>query len=153
MDYEQADVQGGWRGSSVSPSILKSPRKKPVARDPFQEALDTSDWISSIAPDPLPEDEEPSASIPPDPVPKIEEPSPSIALDPLPEIEEPHSSIAPDPLPEIEDPSASSARDLLLGDEGEGEGEVSDYDNDGMGEDEIQDLLGDSYNRDVEKKF
>jgi hypothetical protein len=42
------------------------------------------------------------------------------------------------------------ARDVLLGNEEEGD--VSDYEA-GMNEDEIKDLLGDSYKRDVEKKF
>ena len=130
---ELIDVLGGWRGASVSPAARK---KKPAdfVRDPFKEAMGTSDWIASIAPDTSPEEEESSASM---------------AQDPLPEIEEPSASIAPDPLPEIAEPSASIARDLLLGDEGE----VMDYDNDGMDEDELKDLLGDSYKRDVEEKF
>ena len=54
--------------------------------------------------------------------------------------------MALDPLPEIEKPPATIARDLLLGD-----ADVSD--NGGMEEDEIKDLLGDAYKRDVEKKF
>ena len=107
---------GGWRGASVSPAALK---KKPIVRDPFQEAQDTSDWIASVASDPLPE---------------IEEPSASIASDPLPEIEEPSASIAPDPIPE---------------DEG---GEI-DFDNIGMTENDIKELLGDSYDPDVDEKF
>ena len=92
---------GGWRGASVSPAALK---KKPIVRDPFQEAQDTSDWIASIA------------------------------SDPLPEIEEPSASIAPDPIPE---------------DEG---GEI-DFDNIGMTENDIKELLGDSYDPDVDEKF
>ena len=122
---ELINVLGGWRGSSVSSALVK---KKPIARDPFEAAEHTADWIASIAPDtlpkieessasiaphPLPEIEEPSASIAPDPLPEIEEPSASIALDPLPEIEEPSASITPDPLPEIEEPSASIAPDSL----------------------------------------
>ena len=107
---------GGWRGASVSPAALK---KKPIVRDPFQEAQDTSDWIASIASDPLPEIEEPSASIAPDPIPEDEEPS---------------ASIAPDPIPE---------------DEG---GEI-DFDNIGMTENDIKELLGDSYDPDVDEKF
>jgi hypothetical protein len=93
-------------------------RKKPkdFVRDPFQEAMDTSDWISSMVPDQLPEDDEPSGSI------------------------------ALDPPPEIEKPSGPIARDLLLGD---AEASV----NRGMDEDEIKDLLGDAYKRDVKKKF
>ena len=122
---------GGWRGASVSPAALK---KKPIVRDPFQEAQDTSDWIVSVASDPLPEIEEPSASIASDPLPEIEEPSASIASDPLPEIEEPSASIAPDPIPE---------------DEG---GEI-DFDNIGMTENDIKELLGDSYDSDVDEKF
>ena len=113
---ELIDVLGGWRGASVSPAALK---KKPIVRDPFQEAQDTSDWIVSVASDPLPE---------------IEEPSASIASDPLPEIEEPSASIAPDPIPE---------------DEG---GEI-DFDNIGMTENDIKELLGDSYDPDVDEKF
>ena len=92
---------GGWRGASVSPAVLK---KKPIVRDPFQEAQDTSDWIASVA------------------------------SDPLPEIEEPSASIAPDPIPE---------------DEG---GEI-DFDNIGMTENDIKELLGDSYDPDVDEKF
>ena len=92
---------GGWRGASVSPAALK---KKPIVRDSFQEAQDTSDWIASVA------------------------------SDPLPEIEEPSASIAPDPIPE---------------DEG---GEI-DFDNIGMTENDIKELLGDSYDPDVDEKF
>ena len=126
---ELIDVLGGWRGSSVLPAVLKSPRKKPIARDPFEEAQETSDWIASIAPDPIPEDEEPSDSI---------------ALDPLPEIEEPSDSIASDPSV----PIASIAPDAIR-DEGDG----LDYDKIGMDENEIKELLGDSYNPDADKKF
>jgi hypothetical protein len=59
---ELVDVLGGWRGASVSAAAV---RKKPKDsfRDPFQEAMDTSDWISSMVPDQLPEDDEPSGSI------------------------------------------------------------------------------------------
>ena len=127
---ELVDVLGGWRGASVSAAAVRK-KAKDFERDPFQEAMDTSDWISSMAPDSVPEDDGPSASM---------------ALDPLPEIEEPSASIALDPLPGIEEPSASIARDLLLGD-----ADVSD--DGGMDEDEIKDLLGDAYKRDVEKKF
>ena len=127
---ELVDVLGGWRGASVSAAAVRK-KAKDFERDPFQEAMDTSDWISSMAPDSVPEDDGPSASM---------------ALDPLPEIEEPSASIAVDPLLEIEKPPATIARDLLLGD-----ADVSD--NGGMEEDEIKDLLGDAYKRDVEKKF
>ena len=107
---ELINVLGGWRGSSVSSALVK---KKPIARDPFEAAEHTADWIASIAPDTLPKIEESSASIAPHPLPEIEEPSASIALDPLPEIEEPSASIALDPLPEIEEPSASITPDPL----------------------------------------
>ena len=126
---EMIHVLGGWRGVSVSRAAVR--KRKPIARDPFQEALDTSDWIASIAPDAIPKDEEPSASITPDPLPEVDEPSASVAADPLPEIEEPSVSIAsmvlgprpgdegpsasitPDPLPEIEEPSVTIASMLL----------------------------------------
>ena len=74
---ELIDVLGGWRGVSVSPARKK--KKKDVVRDPFQEAMDTSDWISSIAPDSLPEDDASPASQAP--LPEIEEPSAYVALD------------------------------------------------------------------------
>ena len=57
---ELINVLGGWRGSSVSFALVK---KKPIARDPFEAAEHTADWIASLAPDPLPEIEEPPASI------------------------------------------------------------------------------------------
>ncbi len=116
---ELIDVLGGWRGSSVLPAVIKPPRKKPVERDPFQEAQDTSEWIASIAPKPIPEDAEAPPSVAPDPLPEIEEPSTSIAsiasdADPVPESQEPSLSIAsiapdPDPVPEGEEPSVSIA--------------------------------------------
>ena len=109
---ELIDVLGGWRGGSVSPAAIKRKPSK-VARDPFQEAQDTSDWIASIAPDQIPEDDKPLPSIASEPLPEIDEPSASMTSDPLPEIEEPSASIAPDPLPEIEEPSASIAPDPL----------------------------------------
>ena len=109
---ELVGVLGGWRGGSVSAAALKRKPSK-VVRDPFQEAQDTSDWIASIAPDTIPEEDGPLPSIASEPLPEIEEPSDSIATDPLPEIEEPSDSIAPDPLPEIEEPSDSIAMDPL----------------------------------------
>jgi hypothetical protein len=59
---ESVDVLGGWRGASVSAAAI---RKKPqdFVGDPFQETMDTSDWISSMVPDQLPEDDEPSGPI------------------------------------------------------------------------------------------
>ena len=63
---ELINVLGGWRGSSVSSALVK---KKPIARDPFEAAEHTADWIASIAPDTLPKIEESSASIAPHPLP------------------------------------------------------------------------------------
>ena len=63
-------------------------KKKPLARDPFEAAEHTADWIAFLAPDPLPEIEEPPAWIA------------SLLLGLLAEDEEPPvpiTSIAPDP--------------------------------------------------------
>lgn len=197
---ELVDVLGGWRGASVSPAAVK---KKPIVRDPLEDAEDTADWIASIstdsipkgdapspsnASDPLPELDEPSASIAPDPIPELEEPSDSTDPDPLPELEEPSVSGVPDPRPEDEEapvsiasmllgpsagdeePPASIASMLLgpsAGDEeppvsiasiapdaiSEDEGGEVDFDNAGMNEGDIKDLLGDSYDPDADKKF
>ena len=94
---ELIDVLGGWRGVSVLPA-MKDPAD--FARDRSQEAEDTSDWVSSIAPDLIPGDEEPAASVASDPVPKFKKPAALIAPDPIPEDQEPPvplASLAPDP--------------------------------------------------------
>jgi len=192
---ELIDVLGGWRGVSVTPAVLK---KKPsaVARDPFQEATETSDWIASIAPEGLPEGDDPTASSSADPLPGLDEPAgepadsmdsdplpgldgpiASIASDPLPGLEDASASFASDPLPGLEDSSASIASDPLPGLDGpstsmapdpipqkdvavsiaslapDDSGDGADSDKGGMGENEIKELLGDSYKTEVEKKF
>jgi hypothetical protein len=179
---ELVDVLGGWRGASVSPAAAK---KKPIARDPFEDAQDTADWIASISTDSIPKGDEPLPSIASDPLPEPEEPSDSIAPDPLPELDEPSDSIDPDPLPELDEPSASGVPDPLPEDEeapvsiasmllgpsaGDEEPPVSiasiapdaisedgkggvDFDNAGMNEGDIKDLLGESYDPDADKKF
>ncbi len=148
---ELIDVLGGWRGSSVLPAILKTPKKKKkrIARDPFTEAQETSDWIASIAPDLLTDDDEPGDSVGSASLPGLEEPSASIAPDPLPEVEEPSLSGVPNAPPEPSASMASVAPNSIP----EPGGEVINDDGMGMGENEIKELLGNSYKSEIEKKF
>jgi hypothetical protein len=123
---ELIDVLGGWRGSSVVASVSQQPRrkKKEATRDHFQEAQETTDWIASMAPDSVPEKKSAPATI---------------------------ASIAPDSVPEKKSAPmtiASMDPDSVLKDAG-----VAGSGKTGMGEDEIQELLGESYKRDVDKKF
>ena len=53
---ELIGVLGGWRGVSVSPTRRKK-EPSPAARDRFEEDQDTTDWINSIAPDLLKDDD------------------------------------------------------------------------------------------------
>ena len=127
---ELIDVLGGWRGVSVLQAVKDA---ADFARDRSQEVEDTSDWISSMAPDLIPGDEEPAASVASDPVPKFKKPAASlfkksvaslfkkpaasifkkpaasIAPDPIPKSKKPVASIAPDPIPEDEEPPATLA--------------------------------------------
>ena len=52
---ELIGVLGGWRGVSVS-STRRKKEASPVARDRFGEDQETTDWITSIAPDLLKDD-------------------------------------------------------------------------------------------------
>jgi hypothetical protein len=142
-------VLGGWRGASVSPAAAK---KKPIARDPFEDAQDTADWIASISTDSIPKGDEPLPSIASDPLPEPEEPSASGVPDPLPEDEEAPVSIASmllGPSAGDEEPPVSIASDAISEDEKGG----VDFDNAGMNEGDIKDLLGESYDPDADKKF
>ena len=127
---ELIDVLGGWRGVSVLPAV-KDPAD--FARDRSQEVEDTSDWISSMAPDLIPGDEEPAASVASERVLKFKKPAASlfkksvaslfkkpaasifkkpaasIAPDPIRKSEKPVASIAPDPIPEDEEPPVTLA--------------------------------------------
>jgi hypothetical protein len=173
---ELIDVLGGWRGVSVTPAVLK---KKPsaVARDPFQEAMETQDWIASIATEELPEDDAPTPSSSADPLPGLDEPADSTASDALPGLDGPIPSIASDPLPGLENSPAPIASDPIPGLDGpptsmapdpipqkdaavsirslapDDSGDGADSGEGGMGENEMKELLGDSYKTEVEEKL
>ena len=56
LTLELIGVLGGWRGVSVSATRRKK-EASPAAVDRFEEDQETTDWITSIAPDLLKDDD------------------------------------------------------------------------------------------------